>query len=387
MSMSNGIEGQLQGIDGTTLTPLVQRALGHGDVEVGEWCCRPIYGGVEMASSLYRFSGSALAAGAVIPWTLILKIVQAPPGESSDPQGVTYWKREALAYQSGLLSDLPGGLTAPRCYAAVERDGAYWVWMEEVRDEIGEKWPLEHYGTVARCLGRFNGAYLMGQPLPAHPWLTRKWLRQYVEQAGPAVALLLNSMDHPLIRRALPGFNAEFIQRAWNERYAILEAIERLPQTFCHLDAFRRNLFSRRTVEGGDQTVAVDWSYMGIASVGEELAPLVGASIGFYAVMPADALRLEQIALEGYLAGLSDAGWQGNPDQVRFSYAATMYWRHVFGAFVGEMVPWMLDERYHAAIERAMGHTMEEGADYTALLIEFYQYVYDQVHRLKSALD
>lgn len=387
MSMSNGIEGQLQGVDGTKLTPLVQRALGRGDVEVGEWCCRPIYGGVEMVSSLYRFSGGALAAGAVIPWTLILKIVQAPPGESSDPQGVKHWKREALAYQSGLLSDLPGGLTAPRCYAAAERDGAYWVWMEEVRDEIGEKWPLEHYGTVARCLGQFNGAYLMGQPLPTHPWLTRKWLRQYVEQAAPAVALLLSSMDHPLIRRALPGFSAEFIQRAWNERYAILEAIERLPQTFCHLDAFRRNLFSRRTVEGGDQAVAVDWSYMGIASVGEELAPLVGASIGFYAVMPADALRLEQIALEGYLAGLRDAGWQGNPDRVRFCYAATMYWRYVFGAFVGEMVPWMLDERYHAAIERATGHTMGENADYTALLIEFYQHVYDQVHRLKSALD
>ena len=386
--MSGGIEEQLKAIDGTTLTPLIQRALDREDVQVADWRSQPIYGGVEMASSLYRFSGAARAAGAVIPWTLILKIVQAPPGESGDPQGVKYWKREALAYQSGLLSDLPGGLAAPRCYEAIEHPGgAYWVWMQDIRDDVGDTWPLEHYGTVARCLGQFNGAYLMGQPLPTHPWLTRKWLRQYVEQAAPTVALLLDSMDHPLIRRALPGFSAEFIQRGWNERYAILEAIERLPQAFCHLDAFRRNLFSRRTVEGGDQVVAVDWSYMGIASVGEELAPLVGASIGFYAVMPADALRLEQIVLEGYLAGLSDAGWQGNPDLVRFGYAATMYWRYVFGAFVGEMVPWMLDERYHAAIERATGHTMEEGADYTALLIEFYQHVYEQVQELKAALD
>jgi hypothetical protein len=386
--MSSGIEEQLQAIDGTTLTPLVKRALDREDVRVADWRSQPIYGGVEMGSSLYRFSGGAQAAGAVIPWTLILKIVQAPPGENGDPQGVKYWKREALAYRSGLLSSLPGDLAAPRCYEAIEHPGgAYWVWMQDIQDDVGDTWPLEHYRTVARCLGQFNGAYLMGQPLPTHPWLTRKWLRQYVEQAAPAVALLLDSMDHPLIRRALPGLDVEFIQRTWNERYAIFEAIERLPQTFCHLDAFRRNLFSRRTVEGSNQVVAVDWSYMGIASVGEELAPLVGASIGFYAVMPADALRLEQIVLEGYLAGLSDAGWQGNPDLVRFSYAATLYWRSVFGAFVGEMVPWMLDERYHAAIERATGHTMEEGADYTALLIEFYQHVYDQVQELKAALD
>ena len=50
------------------------------------------------------------------------------------------------------------------------------------------------------------------------------------------------------------------------------------------------------------------------------------------------------------------------------------------------MVPWMLDERYHAAIERATGHTMEEGADYTASLIGFYQYVYEQAIRLKALL-
>lgn len=395
--MVEGVEDQLEAVDRTVLTPLVQRALGRKGVQVGEWRCQPVIGGLEMASGLCRFSGNALAPGETIPWTLILKIVQAPPGDGGDPQGVRYWKREALAYQSGLLSNLPGGLAAPRCYEVVERpDGAYWIWMEDVGDEIGEKWPLEHYGTVARCLGRFNGAYLAGKPLPTHPWLTRRWLRKYIENAAPAVDLLLNSMDHPLIRRALSGITADFMQRVWEERHAILETVERLPQTFCHLDAFRRNLFSRRhvnghhangrTTDGSQQVVAVDWSYMGIAAVGEELAPLIGASIGFFAVMPADALVLEQIVLEGYLEGLHDAGWQGNPDLVRFGYAATMYWRYAIGAFTGEMVPWMLDERYHAAIEQAMGRSMEELADYTAAQQDFFQRVYEQVSRLRAAL-
>jgi hypothetical protein len=389
-------EDRLQAIDGATLTPLVQQALGREGVEVAEWRYQPVTGGVEASSSLYRFSGNALAAGEVLPWTLILKIVQAVPERSGDPQGVWYWKREALAYQSGLLRDLPGGLAAPRCYGVAEHpDGAcqqaYWIWMEALQDEVGE-WPLAGYGTVARCLGQFNGAYLAGRPLPDHPWLTRRWLRRYVERAAPAVDLLLHSLDHPLIRRAVPGLTAGFIQRIWGERQAILEAIERLPQTFCHLDAFRRNLFLRRepsphrTAAGGYQVVAVDWSYAGIAAVGEEIAPLVNASVALGAVHPADQLELEQIVLHGYLEGLGEAGWRGNPDLVRFGYAAASYWRYVVGALIGEMIPWMLDERHHAAVEQAMGHSMQQGTDRTAAQLAFAEHVYEQAQRLKAAL-
>jgi len=386
--MAERIEEQLKTVDQTALTPLVRRALDREDVTVAEWRYQPIYGGIEMTSDIYRFSGDALATGEVLPWTLILKIVQAKPGNEEDPQGVWYWKREPLVYQSGLLNDLPGGLTAPRCYEAAERrGGTTWIWMEEVKDEVHEQWPLAYYGDVARCLGQFNGAYLAGKPLPDYPWLTRKHLRKYVEHAAPAVDLLLNSLDHPLIQRALPGISAEFMQGIWEERHAILEVIECLPQTFCHLDAFRRNLFSRHTANGGCQVVAVDWSFTGIAAVGEEIAPLVNGSVAFGAVDPGDEIELEQIVLEGYLEGLHDAGWQGDPDLVRFGYAATLYWRYAIGGFTGEMIPWMLDERYHEAVEQAMGHSMQDMADKTASQLAFCQYVYEQVQGLKAALD
>jgi hypothetical protein len=379
---------QLETIDSAVLTPLVQQVLGGVDAQIAEWRHQSVVGGIEMASDIYRFSGSALAAGETLPWSLILKVIQATPGNAQDPQDVRYWKREALAYQSGLLSDLPGGLVPPRCYGATERpDGTVWIWMEDVRDEVHEQWPLDYYGTVARCLGQFNGAYLTGRPLPDRPWLSRKHLRKYVERAAPAIDLLLNSMDHPLIQRALPGISAEFVQNIWEERHAILEAVECLPQTFCHLDAFRRNLFSRHAADGNDQVVAVDWSMLGIAAVGEEIAPLVNASVSFGAVSPKDELELERIVLEGYLDGLRDAGWQGDPNLVRFGYAATLYWRYAIGGFVGEMIPSMLDERYHAAVEQAMGHSMQEGADKTAAQLAFFQYVYEQVRELKAALD
>lgn len=110
----------------------------------------------------------------------------------------------------------------------------------------------------------------------------------------------------------------------------------------------------------------MDWSYSGIAAVGEEIAPLVHASLGFGAVPAEDAFRLEQIVLDGYIDGLREAGWQENSDMIRFSYVATVYWRYAIGGFAGEMVPWMLEERYHAAVEQAWGKTMEQLADETA---------------------
>ncbi|UCC63312.1 MAG: hypothetical protein JSV36_21685 [Anaerolineae bacterium] len=72
---------------------------------------------------------------------------------------------------------------------------------------------------------------------------------------------------------------------------------------------------------------------------------------------------------------------------MRFGYAAGGYWRYMVGALAGEMIPWMLDERYHAAVDQAMGHSLQEDADTTAAQPAFAQHVYEQIHRPKAALD
>ena len=335
-------------------------------------------------SSIYRFTGDARAKGETFPWSLVLKIIQSSE-ENVDPSSFRYWRREALSYQSGVLNQLPGGFTAPRCFATEEKsDGAYWIWMEDVKDESRNAWPLETYGVVARCLGRFNGAYLEGRPLPNGPWVTRNWLRSYLESAGPALKRLVNSMDHPLIRRSLPGLTANFFQKLWEERLEVLEMLEHFPQTFCHQDAFRNNLFFRHTPDQQPEVIAIDWDRCGIAAVGQEIGVLVHVSLG--AVPLEEAYHLEQIILDGYLDGLREAGWQGDPNMIRFSYAATVYWRYAIGAFAGEMVAWFLEEHYRAAIEQAFGKSMEKIADDTAASLGWVQYIYDQASRLKSVL-
>lgn len=36
------------------------------------------------------------------------------------PEGFSYWERERLAYHSGILADLPPGLSAPHCLSVDE---------------------------------------------------------------------------------------------------------------------------------------------------------------------------------------------------------------------------------------------------------------------------
>ena len=168
---------QLAAINQATLTPLVQSALNSETVEVINWDYEQLHAGAGEWTAVYRFAGQGRDQGQTVPWSLILKTLH-PQVPGDDPSAWNYYKREADAYQSGWMNDLPGGLAAPRSFGVIEHaDGTCWMWLEDVTDEIGSHWPLEHYGVVARHVGQFNGAYLSGRPQPAWPWLSSGWLR------------------------------------------------------------------------------------------------------------------------------------------------------------------------------------------------------------------
>lgn len=89
-----------------------------------EWQIRPIrYANVSPDTrGLYRVTGTAHDAYQSHAWSVVLKLVGAPDDPAAaDPAAPWYWKREALAYQGGLLADLPGTLTALKCFGVIER--------------------------------------------------------------------------------------------------------------------------------------------------------------------------------------------------------------------------------------------------------------------------
>jgi Phosphotransferase enzyme family len=351
----------LPGVDAATLAPKVRDLLDEpAAVVAGGWSCRPLGGGRGGGLGLYRVTGSARAGGASRPWALVVKVCAAAAG--TDPGAWDYPAREGLAYGSGLLEDLPGGLAAPRFLAfETQPDGTSWLWLEAVTDAHPAPWPLERYARVARHLGRFNGAYLAGAPLPDQPWLSRGWLRDFVEPSGPYITeleRLAGPGSPPLQQQLYPPPVITELRYLWEERERFLTALDGLPRTLCHHDAFRRNLLHREGPEGG-QLVAVDWAYVGHGAVGEELVALVLGSIAFFEAEGIAPRELDAVCFAGYVAGLREAGWVGDERLVRRGFTAAAALRYTVGS-LRLVWPEVIDPALRPAWEDVFGRPLEE---------------------------
>ena len=321
---------QIEAIGSEDLAPVVRRALGCPTASVVDWRSEVLQGGAGYIGSVYRLVGTAEDRGARMSWSVILKAIRGDPSEA--PAGFAYWKREPLAYQSGLLDELPSGVFAPRCYGSVTTEDRAWLWLEDVRDDLGPAWPLEHFGIVACHLGRLNGTYLGDRERLGLPWVTTGWLAAWVERVAPVMADFTTAIDHPVFARIYSAEVADCMLRLWAARKRLLETLAGLPQTFCHLDAFRRNVIARRSDEGDMQSVLLDWAFVGSGALGEELASLVAATVIFDAAAHWEWISdLDSLVFNGYLDGLRDVGWHGDRDEVRFAYATATALRYTVG--------------------------------------------------------
>ena len=362
------------------LRELVPKILGEPRALIGEWeavSLKDASGALDVAGSVLSVRGMAHVGKVETPWSLVLKVL-GPAAGQDDPTHTDYWKREALFYSSGLLDDLPAGLRAPRCYGCDEpMDGVIWIWLEHVREDGEPTWPLAGWALAARHLGRFNGAYLAGRPLPRASWLGGRQLRTLLERQHSLVAQIAEAPDNPKVRKWWPPRMVTDILRLWNERDAFCDALEQLPQTFCHGDAIRRNLLSR-----AGETLAVDWERAGHYAVGEEVGQTLSVASAFYDVEPADLPALDEALFASYLAGLRDVGWRGDPDQVRFAYVAHAALRNAFNA-VGASVA---DDWRRAAALQKYGRTWEELAERRAAVRPYLLDYADEARRLMDAL-
>ena len=321
---------EIKDIDSATLRDPVRRALGSSTAEIRGWVHQPInYIVTETANlGLHRFKGVARDRGEDCPWSIVLKAVDAPINHT-DPTHWNYHRREILAYEEGLLTDLPGNVSAPRCLGITKYPNEIcWLWLEDVLDPTSSRWSLTEYGLVARHLGYFNGAYLTGHEIPSFPWLSRNWMRGWLAYYEPTNQNILERIrdetfwEHPSLRSAFPHPIIDDVLQLWASYDELFETLDRLPRSFCHLDAYRPNLFLRRDARGSHHTVAVDWVFTGIAAVGEEIANLLAASLIWLEYDAADAKSLDEAVFSGYLNGLRDAGWQGDTGLARLGFTA-----------------------------------------------------------------
>ncbi len=173
-----------------TLAPWVREALADAQAELIDWSWQrlPIYGVNPITTGIYRLTGTAQSRGILKSWALVVKQIHwltlNGHGENylDDPTDWNYWKREALAYQSGILDDLRGELLPPKCYAVTEPSPTTaWLCLQDLGDDLHQTWTVERHLLAAQHFGEFNGAHAGYTPSPNDArWLSTQHLRKWL---------------------------------------------------------------------------------------------------------------------------------------------------------------------------------------------------------------
>jgi hypothetical protein len=330
-ALENDIPAALRSINKSRLSSVVRQALNRSHFQIQGWRTRNLDGkpGNPGSLGLYRFEGVGVDRGEWLDWSVILKVIQSPAnqgvvngGEGNDPGYWNYWKRELLIYQSGWLDGLPEGIAAPHCYEAQEIPGNIaGMWLEDVIDTHSGNWPLARYALAARHLGRFNGIYISRRQPPTFAWLskhrTRQWLSNIPWKNFP--------WDHPQVWQVYPNPELDSFRSLLNDHERFLVKLEQLPKTISLGDTNPVNFISRLSSRKLEQTVAMDWSLMGIEALGDDLGQLV---YGTYLNLRNYRLHdISETLFTSYINGLQDSGCRIDTQLVRFGYAVSAAFR------------------------------------------------------------
>jgi Phosphotransferase enzyme family len=298
------------------VTPAVAAALG-GDDRALTARALTHNAGNQATGGIWRVVGPAGSA--------VAKVVTA--GRDGDAAWATsgqrhhwnFWRREPLAYRTGFAHAVyaDAGLGAPRLLAAVEpRPGTVALWLEDVAGDPGTRWPVARLADFAERLGRAQAGWAVRDP--ALPWLSRRWLRQYVASKPVAEPV---AWDHPRALAVWPAALRAGLRELWRRRAELLALAEALPPTTCHLDVWPMNLIARPG--SGAEIVLLDWAFAGAGAIGEDIGNLIPDSVADGLMDPGLLPEIDEAVTAGYLAGLHAGGWRGRDAAVRDAIAVT----------------------------------------------------------------
>lgn len=266
--------------------------------------------------------------------SLVVKIVRH--GTDSTPDQLwqsgseethrNYWKREWLAFDSGLLDSLPGQLRAPRTALTTQRnDDECWIWMEDVAGRTSAALELDDYPRIARALGTTQGAYASGAvALPDQPWLSRNWLRGWVDVCAHFVDTIRDDdrWHDPRLTSLLPLRSR--VSALWDRRDELFAIAAEPPLTVAHWDFWPMNVYVDADV------VAIDWSQIGLSGITHDLDQLTLDTVWMH-IRPDESLEvLEDLVLPAYVEGLRESGYDVSEEQVRRWYGAAAALRYAW---------------------------------------------------------
>jgi hypothetical protein len=341
------------------LAPVVQNALRNDQAWPLTWEFDALdWTGNPSTVGLFRLTGIAQTdGGREIPWTVVLKVVADTDLTGNplidqfthEPEGANDWRREALAFSSGLLTGWPGPLIPVRCFGVDEvSEDQVWIWLE-AREGAGPHalWTIEQLASAAYDFGALGAQWQSKLPDVVHyPWLVQRWLRAWVslvrlyavdhflEHDGCGVGALVEPFLTKRTRRRIAGLISDADD--------LLSAFESLPCTLAHHDPQWSNLFAAAPEESPARTVAIDWGFIGIAPIGSDLGLHIGQNIMSWGIDQRRAAEHDQASTAAYVRGLRDFGWDGAADSIKFARATAAALNA--GTWLAMEVSWLCPE-------------------------------------------
>jgi hypothetical protein len=332
------VAGRLQQLTAAELAPVVRNALRDDqawpltwEFDALDWTGNPATVGLFRLAGIARTSG-----GGEVPWIVVLKVV-ADVDLTGDPQidrythepeGINYWKREALAFSSGLLIGWPGPLVPVHCYGVEEVSSSQaWIWLE-AREGAGPHalWTIEQLASAAYDFGALAAQWQSKLPDVGHyPWLAQRWLRGWVGLVR--IFAVDHFLDHDgcgdgsAVEPFLNGSTRRRIAELILDADDLLAGFDSLPVTLAHHDPQWGNLFAAAPEESPARTVAIDWGLFGLAPIGSDLGLHIGQNIMSWGIDQRRAAEHDQASTAAYVSGLQDYGWNGDLDSVKFARA------------------------------------------------------------------
>jgi hypothetical protein len=129
--------------------------------------------------------------------------------------------------------------------------------------------------------------------------------------------------------------------------------------------------------------VAIDWAYAGIGALGEDLMGLL--RVFNQEGTPGFHRALDEVLFAGYLDGLGDAGWEGDPRLARLGFTTAVAMRYGMSPG-GPPLAALADDGRRQQVERAVGMPFERLLDLMVELREYSLGLADEARALRRAV-
>lgn len=279
-------------------------------------------------SAILRLHGLVKLYNELEPWCVILKIIKPDTEEKDNFIHHNYWRREALVFESGVLKELPNSIYTAKSYLVEEQqDGTIWLWMEYVEGDYA--YTIEQFSYIARQLGRFNGAYLVGvNKLPEDEWICRAWLKSWTTASRKYAP----NMEAYASRISIDNIQSTW---AWYQEMlknidSSLDSLQQLPRVLAHQDLSQMNMLLVPKESSESHLVLIDWQFMSISGIGEDLGKLFGVNMSLGIIPPTQYQMYQDSLFTSYIDGLREVGWQGDARMAQYGLCLSTALRSVW---------------------------------------------------------